>query len=152
MIKYLQSKRKTYILVETQNPRRNGYLEESAFKAMTKSFSVLIGKTVSNRVSVAAKKERSVAPLQCNGKSLEELLRLQVRCDALPRRAVGGDRLQSLDGRGVPATECLHDEGLEEKPSISAIDGVFPHLLIFPHLDSGSSVGGGPIDDRVLGW
>ena len=116
------------------------------------SFSVLIGKTVSNRVSVAAKKERGVAPLQCDRKSLEKLLCLQIGRNALPRRAVGGDRLQCLDGCCIPSTESLHDEGLEEKPSSSAIKGVFPHLLIFPHLDGGSSVSGGPVNDHVLGW
>ena len=40
---------KIRILVEPQDHRGNGYLEESAFKAMT------IGKTVLNRVSVTAK-------------------------------------------------------------------------------------------------
>ena len=126
-------------------------MKESAFKTMT-SFSVLIGKTVSNRVSVAAKKERGVAPLQCDRKSLEKLLRLQIGRNALPRRAVGGDCLQCLDGCCIPSTEGLHDEGLEKKPSSSAIKGVFPHLLIFPHLDGGSSVSGGPVNDSVLGW
>ena len=64
---------------------------------------------------------------------------------------MGGDRLQSFDGRGVPATKCLYHERLEEKPGVSTVDGVFPHLLVFAHLDGGSGVDGGPVDDCVLG-
>ena len=65
---------------------------------------------------------------------------------------MGGDLLKSLDGRGAPATECLHDEGLEEKPGSSAVGGVLPHLFVFAHLDGGSSVGGSAVDDRILSW
>ena len=119
---------------------------------MVVSFSRFIGKTVSNRVFVATEKECRIASLQRNGESLEELLDLQIGREALSRRAVSGDRLQGFDGRSIPATKCLHNEGLEEKPGSSAVDGVFPHLFVFAHLDGGSGVSGGPVNDRVLSW
>ena len=112
----------------------------------------LIGKTVLNWVSVATKKKRSVAPLQRDGKPLEELLYLQVRREVLPGRAMSGNGLEGLDSRGVPPTECFYHERLEEKPGVSTVDGVLTDLFVFPHLDGGSCVDGGPVDDRVLGW
>ena len=68
---------------------------------------MLIGKTVSNWVSVATKKKRGIAPLQRDGKSLEELLYLQIRREVLPRGAMGSEGLEGLDSRSVPATKSV---------------------------------------------